>query len=157
MTQSHLATYLQRSIWRDQLRTQILADSRRRKGGRIGRYGLAADVARDRQELEQLMQRPEIAHSGVRSRSVDHRKKLAKLKTVLDDRGDGTFRQLEFVESVGIGDRRQARRCDSSGGGSRACAYSSRRRYAGLIQRAEDSVKSSRNADSRSPCRLAEH
>jgi len=132
--------------------SRILAEFEKTEGWKDWAIRLAADVAPIGQELEQLMQRPEIATASAAGRSVITENWPSSNGPRRSS--DGTFRQLEFVEALDLGST-ATRVVDSSGGGSVPCAYSSRRRPMRVDPRVPRTASNrSRNADSRSPLPL---
>jgi hypothetical protein len=61
------------------------------------------DVAQDRQELETIMSRLQIAQSPVRKAAAWVAEKFSELKLVVEDPAGGAFRLLEAVEALSLG------------------------------------------------------
>ena len=70
--------------------------------GRLG-AGLRADVAADRQELETLMARLQVAQSRTRKAAGWVGEKATELKLRLDDRAGGELHLLEALEALSLG------------------------------------------------------
>ena len=64
---------------------------------------LRADIAADRQELETLMERLQIAESRTRKASAWLAEKVTALKLRLDDPSEGDLRLFESLEALSLG------------------------------------------------------
>jgi hypothetical protein len=64
---------------------------------------LRAEIAADRQELEALIERLNLARSRPRQVGAWLAEKMTEIKLRLDDPGAGALRQLESLEAVQIG------------------------------------------------------
>jgi hypothetical protein len=64
---------------------------------------LRVDIEADRQELQGLMDRLEIAESSSRKATAWLAEKAAQAKLMVDDQGGGTLRLLEGMEALSLG------------------------------------------------------
>jgi hypothetical protein len=64
---------------------------------------LQAEIAADRQELEALMARLQIARSRIRKVAAWISEKLTELKLLRDDRKGGALRLLEIWDALSLG------------------------------------------------------
>jgi hypothetical protein len=64
---------------------------------------LRAEIAADRDELEELMRHATIAPNTMRQAAAWVSAKLAQLKTRADDPGGGLLRRLELIEVLALG------------------------------------------------------
>ncbi len=64
---------------------------------------LRADIAADRQELESLMGRLDVAESRTRKVSAWFAEKFTELKLRLDDKAGGDLRLFESLEALSLG------------------------------------------------------
>ena len=106
MANEHLATYLN-----DHLAGSVVAiDLLEHLEGTHANTPLAeffsklrAEIAADREELEKLMSRLQIAESRTRKASAWFGGKVTELKLKLDDPSDGDLRLFESLEALSLG------------------------------------------------------
>src|SRR5262245_37760811 len=106
MADEHLATYLNDHLACSVAALELLEYIERANPdtpeGQFAAW-LRADIAADRQELEALMARLQVAVSRQRKAAAWLAEKLTELKLRLDDPSAGAMRRLEFFEAVSIG------------------------------------------------------
>jgi hypothetical protein len=100
---NHLTTYLNDHLAGSVAALEILAELRKVDGLEVWATDLESEIVADRQELEQLMRRCDIATSTMRQTTAWLTERLAELKTRLDDHPGGTLQQLELIEALAIG------------------------------------------------------
>ena len=106
MANEHLATYLNDHLAGSIVALQLLEHLETvHRGTEVGRFvtGLQADVAADRQELESLMRRLNVAESRTRKASAWLSEKMSEIKLRLDDAATGDLNQLEAFELLALG------------------------------------------------------
>ena len=106
MAYTHLATYLNDHLAGSVIALKLLAHLEDVYAGTTLASSVAtlhADIEADRQELEQLMARLQIAQRVTRQATAWMAEKMTQLKLHLDDPTDGALRQLEMLEGVAIG------------------------------------------------------
>jgi hypothetical protein len=106
MSDSHLATYLNDHLAGSEVALELLEHLQRLvPGAPAGQFAaeLQAEFAADRQELEALMARLQIAQSRTRKVAAWISEKLTELKLLLDDRKGGELRMLEIWDALSLG------------------------------------------------------
>lgn len=103
MSLNHLSTYLNDHLAGSAAALDILAGLRKVEGCEEWATHLESEIVADRQELEQLMRRADIATSRIRQTTAWLTEQLAELKTRLDDRAGGALQQLELIEALALG------------------------------------------------------
>ncbi len=106
MAHKHIATYLNDHLAGSVAALELLAHLEAAHKGTAVEHsiaGLRADVAADRQELEALMGRLDVAESGPRKATAWLTEKLTELKLRLDDPTGRDLHLLEGLEAVAIG------------------------------------------------------
>jgi hypothetical protein len=106
MINEHLATYLNDHLSGSIAAIELLEHLESAYAGKeLERFfaELRKDIEADRQELERLMERLEIAQSRPRKAGAWIAGKFAELKMRLDDNARGPLRLLESLEAVELG------------------------------------------------------
>jgi hypothetical protein len=106
MANAHLATYLNDHLAGAVAAIELLGHLAAAQAGTALEPVLAevrAEVAADRQELEALMARLQIAQSRPRQATAWLAEKTTQLKLLVDDLSGGPLRLLEGLEAVAIG------------------------------------------------------
>jgi hypothetical protein len=106
MANEHLATYLNDHLSGSIAAIELLEHLESAYAGKeLERFSaeLRKDIEADRQELERLMERLEIAQSRPRKAGAWIAGKFAELKMRLDDNARGPLRLLESLEAVELG------------------------------------------------------
>ena len=106
MANEHLATYLNDHLSGSIAAIELLEHLESAYAGKeLERFfaALRKDIEADRQELERLMERLEIAQSRSRKAGAWIAGKFAELKMRLDDSARGPLRLLESLEAVELG------------------------------------------------------
>ena len=106
MSDSHLATYLNDHLAGSEVAPELLEYPQRLvPGAPAGQFAAAlqAEIAADRQELEALMARLQIAQSRTRKVAAWISEKFTELKLLLDDRKGGALRLLEIWDALSLG------------------------------------------------------
>ncbi|SRR6266511_1513235 len=106
MPNAHLATYLNDHLAGAVGALQLLAHLKAAHAGTALEPVLTevhAEVAADREELEALMARLQIAESRPRQATAWLAEKTTQIKLLLDDPSGGPLRLLEGLEAVAIG------------------------------------------------------
>jgi hypothetical protein len=106
MSDGHLATYLNDHLAGSEVALELLEHLQRLvPGAPAGQFAAAlqAEIAADRQELEALMARLQIAQSRTRKVAAWISEKFTELKLLLDDRKGGALRLLEIWDALSLG------------------------------------------------------
>jgi len=106
MGSGHIATYLNDHLAGSVGALELLEHlEAAHTGTDLGRFAteLRTDVAADRQELEELMERLDVTVSRTRQASAWLGEKFTELKLRLDDPSDGALRLLESLEVLSLG------------------------------------------------------
>jgi hypothetical protein len=106
MADKHIATYLNDHLAGSAAALELLENLEAAHAGTdIGRSAAAlrADVAADRQELEGVLARLDVAQSRTRRASGWLAEKGTELKLHLDDPSGGALRLLETLEALALG------------------------------------------------------
>jgi hypothetical protein len=106
MSNEHLATYLNDHLAGSETALELLEHLAAAQADTPLKpffEQLHADVLADRQELEALMARLQIAESRTRKATAWLAEKAGQLKLRLDDPADGALRLLEGLEALEIG------------------------------------------------------
>jgi hypothetical protein len=106
MSDGHLATYLNDHLAGSEVALDLLEHLRRLvPGAPVGQFAaeLQAEIVADRQDLEALMARLEIAQSRTRKVAAWVGEKFTELKLLLDDRKGGALRLLEIWDALSLG------------------------------------------------------
>lgn len=106
MADEHIATYLNDHLAGSVVALELLEHLEAAHAGTPLEAFLAelrADIEADRQELEALMSRLDVAESRTRKASAWVAEKMTELKLRLDDPAGGALRLLESLEAVAIG------------------------------------------------------
>ena len=141
MTREHIATYLNDHLAGATGAVELLEHlEKERAGTEVGRLAaeLRADVEADRQTLESLMERLEVAQSRTRKTAAWLGEKAAELKLRLDDPAGGSLRLFESLEvlSLGIEGKRSLWRALAAA--AEEAPHLRVADYEGLIRRAEE-------------------
>jgi hypothetical protein len=106
MTDRDLATYLNDHLAGSEVALELLDHLNRLvPDSAVGQFAadLKTEIAADRQALEALMARLQIAQSRTRKIAAWNSEKFTELKLVLDDRKEGALRLLEFWDAFSHG------------------------------------------------------
>lgn len=106
MAREHIATYLNDHLAGATGALELLEHLEKEHADtEVGRLasGLRADVEADRQALESLMERLEVARSRTRKAAAWLGEKAAELKLRLDDPAGGSLRLFESLEALSLG------------------------------------------------------
>jgi hypothetical protein len=106
MTNRDLATYLNDHLAGSEVALELLDHLKRLvPDSLVGQFAadLKMEIAADRQELEALMARLQIAQSRTRKVAAWITEKFTELKLMLDDRQGGALRLLEIWDALSIG------------------------------------------------------
>ena len=106
MAGEHIATYLNDHLAGAAGAFELLEHLESEHAGtEVGRLaaGLRADVEADRQALEAIMERLDIARSRTRKAAAWIGEKAAELKLRLDDPAGGSLRLFESLEALSLG------------------------------------------------------
>ena len=106
MASTHLAIYLNDHLAGSEGALELLGHLEAAYAGTaIGNLlaQLHTDIEADRQELERLLERLDIAESTPRKAAGWLAEKVAYLKLVTDDKANGAMRLFEGLEGLGIG------------------------------------------------------
>jgi hypothetical protein len=106
MTDRDLATYLNDHLAGSEVALELLDHLNRLvPDSAVGQFAadLKTEIAADRQALEALMARLQIAQSRTRKVAAWNSEKFTELKLVLDDRKEGALRLLEFWDALSLG------------------------------------------------------
>ena len=106
MAREHIATYLNDHLAGATAALELLEHLEKEHAGtEVGRLAaeLRADVEADRQALESLMERLEVARSRTRKTAAWLAEKAAELKLRLDDPAGGSLRLFESLEALSLG------------------------------------------------------
>jgi hypothetical protein len=99
----HLGIYLNDHLAGSAAALELLAELGNAPGPDQWAVDLRTEIAADRDELEELMQKAAIAPSTTRQVAAWVSEKLAQLKTRVDDPGRGVLRRLELIEALALG------------------------------------------------------
>jgi hypothetical protein len=99
----HLVVYLNDHLAGSAAALELLTELQAMDGLENWARRLRSDIGDDRQTLEQLMRKADIAPSTTRQAAGWFAEKLAGLKTRLDDRTDGALHRLELIEALALG------------------------------------------------------
>jgi hypothetical protein len=141
MANQHLTTYLNDHLAGAMAAVEILGQLTAKQAGTAVGASLAelrADVLTDRQELEALMARLQIAQSRPRMAMGWLSEKLAQVKLQLDDPADGALRLLEALEALVIGIEGKRALWQALAAAAQEQPELQGADYARLIQRAKD-------------------
>jgi hypothetical protein len=106
MSDGHLATYLNDHLAGSEVALELMEHLQRLVPGTpAGQFAaeLQAEIAADRQELESLMARLQMAQSRTRKVAAWISEKFTELKLLLDDRKGGALRLLEIWDALSLG------------------------------------------------------
>jgi hypothetical protein len=106
MADKHISTYLNDHLAGSAAALDLLEHlEAAHTGTDVGKLAteLRADVAADRQELQELMSRLHVAESRTRKVTAWLAEKVTELKLRLDDPADGALRLLEALEALSLG------------------------------------------------------
>jgi len=106
MAGTHLATYLNDHLAGSVVAIEMLEHlERTHKGTPLASFafGLRAEIVEDRQTLERLMERLEIAKSPVRQAAAWLSEKLSEVKLKVEDMRGDRLRLLEILDALSLG------------------------------------------------------
>ena len=106
MAEKHIATYLNDHLAGSTAALELLEHlESAHDSAEVVRFAaeLRADVAADRQELEALMDRLQVAQSRTRRAAAWLTEKASELKLRWDDRASGALHLLEALDALSVG------------------------------------------------------
>jgi hypothetical protein len=106
MASEHIATYLNDHLAGSVVALELLEHLQStHSDGELGVFfkQLRTDVAADRDELQKMMERLDIAESRTRKASAWLAEKMTELKLRFDDPKDGPLRLFESLEALSLG------------------------------------------------------